>query len=164
MKMCPRRLIFVLAPLTFCATHLLLLEPFATTATATTASADVVALLRGLLTGGVRVTRSKPRILAFAVLYGMSFGMTHTILTVQPAYLFGRVHLPYIQSLAKATDVTGISLGQIGSGWLFDVTGTYAASLLLTFAVSGVNVLSCQVVAGAAGADEQQRQRAKVLV
>lgn len=156
MRLVPRRLFFLLGPLVFCLVHVLLLEP--TTGASNAVLALPPALSHALAAVGassIRVTTSSTRFRAFAVLYGLSFGLTHSMLTIQPAHLFGRVHLPYLQTIAKAVDVAGVSLGQIGSGWLYDATGSYAGPLLLTFGVSALNVVSCSVLACAPGVEER---------
>ena len=165
----PRRLNFTAAPIAFTLAHLLLVEPpggwahpFAPSGPAAAAAVPAGALPSLLAWARVlRVATSQTRRLSFAFVYGSSFGVTHSLLTVQPAHLFGRLHLPYLQTLLMATYVLGVSAGQVGSGWAYDAAGErYGPALLLTFGVSIVNVACCQVLAGAKGWQDQEREPA----
>ena len=141
-QLVPRRLLFAAPPFFFCFSHLILLE---------LAEGVDVRDWRAVV-ASVAVTRSAPRLVAFAIVYGSSFGLTHSLLTVQPVHLFGRVHLPYFQTLLMAFYVIGVSAGQAGSGWLYDASGErYGPPLLITFAVSAANFVFCQVLGGARG-------------
>ena len=96
---------------------------------------------------------------------GLSFGLTHSLLTVQPAHLFGRRHLPYFQTILMATYVVGVSAGQVASGWAYDAGGeAYGPALMLTFAVSAANVIFCHLVGGARGWEDDESRRAVPLV
>ena len=169
-KVAPRRLLFLFAPVAFWCAHLLLLEPaplpsptpsgFASTLHDAPAFAPAFALpshLRWLGVDALRVTRSSARLGVFVCVYGLGFGLTHSLINVQPAHLFGRVRLPYFQTLVFATTVLGSSAGQIVSGRMYDVAHSYALPLMLTFCVSALNVLACQVVGCAPSAEEREQ-------
>jgi MFS family permease len=132
----PRRLLFTCAPLAFCASHFVLLE-------------------LGAPGGTLAVTHSLPRLLAFAGVYGLSFGLTHSLITMQPAQLFGRVHLPYFQTMLQSVYVIGSAAGQVGTGWAYDASGSYALPLQLTLAASVANMVLCQLVGCAQAAEDE---------
>ena len=81
-------------------THLLLLEavPASTFPIVDVVSNGVVLPLppplHALGAAGVRVTANTTRLTVFAFFYGLSFGLTPSMLTIQPAYLFGRAREP----------------------------------------------------------------------
>lgn len=158
----PRWMLFTLPPLLFCASHLILLE-----------LADGAPHPGGHPGGGtslgnepfssgrpwwpdLAITRSTPRLYIFACVYGLSFGLTHSLLTMQPVYLFGRLRLAYFQNLAAATSIVGIAIGQASTGYLYDASGgRYGPALLVTFVVSAINAAVCIVIGSKRGIDDE---------
>ena len=150
----PRCLTFVPVPLAFSLSHLLLLE------------IDLAALLVGEGTlAGLRVTSDVSRLVAFSLIYGFSFGFTHSLVICQPAALFGRTMLPLVQNYLWAAVVGGYMIGNVVVGYMRDWTGRFAEPLLLTFAASFTSAVLIGLLGVLPGVgDDAEDQRNKELV
>lgn len=123
-----RAILFVLAPLAYCGSHLLLVD------------VDLVRLGAGDVSGGLRFARAMSRLLAYAVVVGLPFGLIFGTLTCLPARLFGRKDLPKIQSATySAILLSAASTGAL-VGYLRDLFQGYEVPLLLTAASSFVQI------------------------
>lgn len=122
----PRPLVFLPAPLIFCLSHLILIEvsagmPFA---------------------DALSVTHSIPRLFTFSIVYGLSFGFSHSLLTCQPASLFGRTTLPFVQNIYWTVLTLGYISGVKAIGMQVDAVGSFGLPLMLvTFPASAVFAL-----------------------
>ena len=126
----PRFLAFVPVPLAFSLSHLLLLE------------IDLPALAAGeSMATGLRITPNTSRLVAFSIIYGFSFGFTHSLLICQPVALFGRTMLPLVQNYLWAAVSGGFVIGKVAIGFARDYTGRFAETMLITFAASFTSAL-----------------------
>ena len=111
-------------PASYCLSHLLLLE------------FDPPQIARRGFLGGVAVAQNTPRLFAYAVVVGLSFGFVFGTLQCLPARLFGRRDLPKLQSILYGAILLSTASFNPFVGWLRDYFDGYVAPLLLTFCAS----------------------------
>lgn len=149
------RLLFFPAPLVFCLSHFLILEPTSSWSAALACVAEAAQCSPSPLatsaapafTHAFRTVASPRRFVLFALLYGLFFGLLHSLLVCQPAILYGRRALPTIQSLFWVSTITGVIFGQVAVGWAYDAYGSYSAALLtITLGASALCFVACQVL------------------
>lgn len=119
-----RAILFVMAPIAFCLSHLVLLQ------------VDVGALLDGDLLGALAFVQSTPRLFVYAVVVGFPYGLVFGTLTCLPARLFGRKDLPKLQSASYSAILLSSACTGPTVGWLRDVSGGYQVPLMLTFTIT----------------------------
>ena len=136
------RLLFLPAPFVFCLSHFLILEPTSSwgaalacaagAALCTPAPLDATTAIGAApaFTRAFRTVQSAQRFRLFAMVYGLFFGLLHSMLVCQPAILYGRRALPTIQSLFWVSTIIGTIFGQIAVGWAHDAYGSYSAALV----------------------------------
>jgi len=121
----PRALLFTAAPLLYTASHFLLLD----------VSFD--RLRAGDLGHALTVTRSLPRLQAFAVAAGFSFGVVFGLIQCLPIRLFGRRDLPTLQSLMYVSVLLATATAVPLVGFLRDAFDqTYSVPFMLTLSAS----------------------------
>lgn len=86
--------------------------------------------------------------LFFALIYGLSFGGLHTMMSVMWAVYFGRKNVGAIAGMSLPFQLTVNALGPLWAGWLYDVQGNYQ----LAFAVLIGCALLAALLTWAAGA------------
>ena len=74
-----------------------------------------------------------------AVLFGLSFGSSMTVLAPLCAELFGRKHVASVVGVLFAIAATPSALGPWLAGWLYDATGGYRMAFVIAV---GLNVVS----------------------
>ncbi|CAK9051121.1 Monocarboxylate transporter 13 (MCT 13) (Solute carrier family 16 member 13) [Durusdinium trenchii] len=78
---------------------------------------------------GGSLTRSHTQLLAFAMVYGMGFGGTYSLLSAKPAKLLGRMaDFGKLQGFLMLFQVIGGFLGTLVTGKLRDLSGSYTWS------------------------------------
>lgn len=142
----PRLLVFSVMPLMFCLSHFLLLVIDVSSLITLIASGDGIA---GGLAGVITVAVAPQRLYLFCTLYGVSFGFTHSLLTCQPAALFGRQTLPVVQNVYWAVVTFGYVSGVYVIGQVHDLYGSFGVPLLITFAASALCGIACLALAAA---------------
>lgn len=85
--------------------------------------------------------------LAFSLIYGLSFGGLHTMMSVMFAIYFGRRHVGAISGLSLPIQLTVNALGPLWAGWIYDIQGSYQ----LAFSVFVGCALAAALVTWAAG-------------
>ena len=122
MQRVPRLLLFVVTPMVYCGSHLLLID------------VSALGLLRGNgIVTAITVTQSVPRIALFAVVAGLTFGLIFSTLLCLPMRLFGRRDLPRLQSYAySAILASAASFGPL-VGMLRDLVNGYQLPIAITF-------------------------------
>eukprot|EP00913_Durusdinium_trenchii_P004790 g4450.t1 len=94
----------------------------------------IAGMLRTLLPldfsqAGGSLTRSHTQLLAFAMVYGMGFGGTYSLLSAKPAKLLGRMaDFGKLQGFLMLFQVIGGFLGTLVTGKLRDLSGSYTWS------------------------------------
>lgn len=76
------------------------------------------------------LVRDLPTALVYAVVFGVNNAVTMTYFGYLWPRYFGRRHLGSIQGAGQLTGVVGASLGPLPFGFAYDLTGSFAASLL----------------------------------
>jgi len=120
-------LIYIPFPLMFTFSHMLILN------------FDLSARLEtGSVLAALSVTDSTPRLVAFCVSAGLGYGFGASMLALLVKEFFGLVDLPKLQPIIYACVIGGNMGGMFLPGFLYDATGTYAASLLMSFFATAV--------------------------
>jgi MFS transporter, OFA family, oxalate/formate antiporter len=131
-----------IGPLGFFASHFLLVV------------VDVRALASGAaLTTSVRIAQSYSRLCAFAVVYGVCYGATMTILVYQPARLYGKRALPQAMSFFFGSIALGELLLPTAVGMVHDVYNYATALMLTTFTSTAILFVLTNVLAWTPAAD-----------
>lgn len=125
----PRVSLFVVVPLTYVASHFLLLDVHPS------------ALLGAQSDPLVAATRSYGRLLAYAIVVGVSFGVIFGTLLCMPARLFGLGSLPVLQNVAASAVLLASAMFSPLAGFLRDVFHGYEVTLLCTFVASFAQLL-----------------------
>jgi MFS family permease len=112
-----------------------------------------VLAIAGLSMGLLMMTDNLLTALAFAVLYGMAFGGTQTIISVMWATYFGRGHVGAISGAMLPMQLFTNAMGPLFAGWSYDTTNSY----FLAFTVFGATSLIGAVCAFFAGAPRLRR-------
>ena len=120
--------LFVVAPLAYCLSHLLLLD------------VHPAALLAADLTNGLTFAQSNARLMCYAITVGLPFGALFGTLLCLPARLFGRRDLPTLQSAIYAAILLASGLFIPLAGYLRDTYGGYQLPLLLTAGASAIEM------------------------
>mmetsp|Transcript_32393 Transcript_32393/g.71014 ORF Transcript_32393/g.71014 Transcript_32393/m.71014 type:complete len:444 (-) Transcript_32393:194-1525(-) len=114
----PRAAHFYVLPLLFCLCHLLINAPQPG--------------------GGFAITTDEMRISIFTVVYGLSFGYTHSLHLAQPALLLGRKDLAIFQTLYYGANFLGGPFGGVIVGAVHDTYGSYSPALMISFAATAL--------------------------
>ncbi len=93
--------------------------------------------------------------MAFAVVYGVSFGGIHTMISVMWAVYFGRRHVGAIAGISLPAQLTVNALGPLSAAWLFDVQGNYD----LAFSLFAGSALASALLTWLAGKPQPAPQR-----
>ena len=122
MQRVPRLLLFVATPMVYCSSHLLLVD------------VSVQSLLRGSgIAAAITVTQSVPRIVLFAVVAGLTFGLIFSTLLCLPMRLFGRRDLPRLQSYGYSAILASAATFGPLVGMLRDLINGYQLPIAITF-------------------------------
>jgi hypothetical protein len=136
----PRKLLFLAAPVAYCASHLALVD------------IDIPSLLREGPVAGIAVTHSLARCSVHAALAGITFGMIFGTLQCMPVRIFGRRDLPRLQSYAYSAILASAATFGPAIGVLRDTADGYQLPLLITFVLTFCEVF---LMARIMGADAQ---------
>jgi len=92
----------------------------------------------GDMLAALSVTTSSARLTAFSLVAGLGYGFGASMLALLVKEFFGLVDLPKLQPIIYACVIGGNMGGMFLPGFLYDATGTYAASLLMSFFATAV--------------------------
>lgn len=86
-------------------------------------------------------TRSLLLALAFALIYGVSFGGLHTLISVMWATYYGRAHVGAISGATLPLQLITNAMGPFFGGWVYDQTGAYSAAFTVYAVFAGTAAL-----------------------
>ncbi|MBI2887447.1 MAG: MFS transporter [Chloroflexi bacterium] len=82
-------------------------------------------------------TRSLLLALAFALIYGVSFGGLHTLISVMWAAYYGRANVGAISGATLPLQLITNAIGPFFGGWVYDQTGAYSAAFTVYAVFAG---------------------------
>merc|ERR1739848_865769 len=75
---------------------------------------------------GVKLSSNHLRLLSFALVYGLGYGMSYCVVSSKPAQLFGGMtEFSMLQAFLMLFQVIGGFFGTVVTGMLRDATGSY---------------------------------------
>ena len=124
----PRAPLLLSVPAAFCASHFLLLDMSAVSSILSEGSALTAlwSALRFEKDAAIPITHSQWQLFLFSVVYGLSFGCTHSLYVSQPCALFGKRALGTFQSIHWGFNMLGGVAGTSTVGILHDFVGSYS--------------------------------------